>query len=118
MTAINLTWAGGQHDFLLRIGELRILNDTCRGGPYAAWQRLRAQVPEFDDIYETVRLGLIGGGMDKDEARKLMIKVEAQYGVGDMIPLSSHVLYRAFHREEQEDEDALGEDKATEPTKD
>jgi hypothetical protein len=97
-----LVWAGGEHPFLLRIGELRAIDDACDGGAYAAWERLVSRRPRFDDVYEVVRLGLIGGGMDTKDAGKLVAKVEAQSGIGEMLSLATLILFRAFHRREDD----------------
>jgi hypothetical protein len=104
---VTINWAGGEHEFLLRIGEIRALDDKCDGGAFAAWYRLRGLSPRFDDVYETVRLGLVGGGMASADAAKLVAKVEDQSGIGEMIPAATEILFRAFHR--TEGEDAVGE---------
>lgn len=109
----TIIWAGGEHPFLLRIGELRSLDDRCEGGAFAAWSRLVARSPRFDDVYETIRLGLIGGGMADKDARQLVAKVEDQSGLGEMLPTATLVLFRAFHRRE-EGEDDPGERQAAE----
>lgn len=96
-----MVWAGGEHPFLLRIGELRAVDDACQDGAYAAWERLIRKRPKFDDVYEVVRLGLIGGGMDQKEAEQLMRKAESQVGIGDMISLATLILFSAFHRREE-----------------
>lgn len=86
MHPVTLTWAGGEHDFLLRLGELRALQDRCDAGPEWILNRLRTGQWRVDDIVHTVRLGLEGGGMEKDAARKLTIQhVEEQ-------PLTINVL--------------------------
>lgn len=110
-----ILWAGGEHPFLLRIGELRAIDDRCRDGAFAAWGRLIARQPRFDDVYEVVRLGLIGGGMPAEEARALVAKVEDQHGLGEMLPTATLVLFRAFHRREEVD-DAPGKRMAAEAT--
>lgn len=99
--AVELNWVGGEHPFHLRIGELRRLDDACKDGVYAAFGRMGAMQPRVDDVLETIRLGLIGGGMDKDEAAKLTRKAEEQYGVGDLIVTARTVLFMAFHRREE-----------------
>lgn len=101
-----INWAGGEHEFLLRIGELRALDDRCEGGAMAAWLRLRTLTPRFDDVFETVRQGLIGAGMSKLDATRLVEKIEDQRGLGPMIPLATEILFRAFHRREEVDDEA------------
>lgn len=102
--AITLKWQGGEHPFLLRIGELRTLDDRLLDGAMAASGRLRLLKPRFNDVYEVVRQGLIGGGMPEREASILVETVEAQSGIGPMVPLAQAILLQAFYRRE-EDED-------------
>lgn len=70
----DLTWAGGEHDFALPIGLLRALQDKCNAGPPLVLQRLAASTWHVDDVIQPIRLGLEGGGMSKEEARKLTEK--------------------------------------------
>lgn len=72
MTPVELVWSGGEHPFLLGIGELRALQAKCDAGPMWIMTRLLSGQWMVDDVVETIRLGLIGGGMDQKEARKLV----------------------------------------------
>jgi len=74
MQPVELVWTGGEHPFLLRIGELRALQQKCDAGPMFIMTRLLTGSWMVDDVIETIRLGLIGGGMDQAEARKLVNK--------------------------------------------
>lgn len=67
-----IRWAGGEHDFRLTLGDLRALQDKTGRGPEEILSRLAARTWHVDEAIETVRLGLIGGGMAKDEARRLV----------------------------------------------
>lgn len=70
----RLVWAGGEHDFLLAaIGQLKALEQSRDSGPLEIYVRIVNGTYRGDDITEVLRLGLIGGGMDKDEARKLVV---------------------------------------------
>jgi hypothetical protein len=70
----DMTWAGGQHDFALPIEMLRALQDRCDAGPAWVLGRLGSQQWLVDDVISTIRLGLEGGGLDKETARKLVKK--------------------------------------------
>lgn len=70
--AETLVWEGGEHPFFLRIGELRALQKRCEAGPLAIYMRLVSSSWLVDDVIETVRLGLIGGGMDDRAARDMV----------------------------------------------
>lgn len=101
--SITLKWQGGEHSFLLRIGELRALDDRLYEGAMAASGRLRLLKPRFNDVYEVVRQGLIGGGMPEREASILVETVESQSGIGPLVPLAQAILLQAFYRQEEED---------------
>lgn len=68
----ELTWAGGEHEFALPIELLRALQDKCDAGPAWVLARLGSGQWMVDDVVATIRLGLEGGGMDKERARKLV----------------------------------------------
>jgi Phage tail tube protein, GTA-gp10 len=70
--ARDLTWAGGEHAFDLKIAHLRALQDKCDAGPQWILQRLMSKQWRVDDVIQPIRLGLEGGGMDKETARKLV----------------------------------------------
>jgi len=65
---VTINWVQGEHDFALNIGELRALQKNCDAGPELILTRLKAGSWMVDDIFETLRLGLIGAGMDGKEA--------------------------------------------------
>lgn len=76
---IELVWAdgagpgeGGKYIFRLRIGELRELQEKVNAGPQTVLQRLATGAWYVDDIRETLRLGLIGGGLAPAKALKLV----------------------------------------------
>lgn len=74
MRPVDITWAGGEGSFLLTIDLLRALQDKCDAGPAWVLNRLRTGQWLVDDIVSTIRLGLEGGGMTKEEARRAVAK--------------------------------------------
>lgn len=68
----QITWAGGEHEFDLKIEHLRALQDRCDAGPEWILARLSNKQWHVNDVVDTIRLGLEGGGMEKGEARKLV----------------------------------------------
>jgi hypothetical protein len=72
MRPVEITWAGGEHSFLLTLDHLRALQDKCDAGPQWILKRLTSGAWLVDDIIQPIRLGLEGGGVPKDEARKLV----------------------------------------------
>lgn len=69
---VDLTWAGGEHTFLLTVDLLRAVQDKCDAGPAYILERLSTRRWHVDDVLAPIRLGLEGGGMDKEEARKMV----------------------------------------------
>jgi len=68
----DATFGDGRHCFQLRLGELEELQEKCDAGPPLILARLGAGQWRTGDVRETVRLGLIGGGMKPVEALALV----------------------------------------------
>jgi hypothetical protein len=69
---ISFEWADDEYRFRLAIGQLRELQDKTGVGPYALLNRIMGGAWKVDDLRETIRLGLIGGGMKPVEALSLV----------------------------------------------
>lgn len=70
---IALEWGDGEHLFALRGKEIEELEQVCgKVGFGAIYQRVNLGTWFFKDIYHTIRLGLIGGGMGAIEAKRLV----------------------------------------------
>lgn len=90
---VTLDWADGTYKFALKIDQLVELQEKCEAGPwYVQWALEAALMARSLDmappkdaspayVTETIRLGLIGGGMDAIEALK---KVRAYAGPGQL----------------------------------
>lgn len=94
---VDITWQGGENTFLLTIDLLRALQDRCDAGPAFILSRLISGEWRVDDIISTVRLALEGGGLDKEDARKLVRKhIEEDFGVKHVLlarAILTHTLY-------------------------
>jgi hypothetical protein len=66
--SIELDWADGTYAFRLAWGELEKLQEACDAGPYVILGRLNDGSWRIGDISNTIRLGLLGGGMTPVEA--------------------------------------------------
>ena len=64
----TIAWADGDYLFRLAIGQLRELQDLCGTGPFAVFRRLQEGDWRVEDVRETIRLGLIGGGLAPERA--------------------------------------------------
>jgi len=69
---ISLKWADGEYAFRLPIGRLIELQEKCDAGPAFIMTRLQQGVWRVEDVRETIRLGLIGGGTKPTDALKLV----------------------------------------------
>ena len=70
--AVTLAWADGDYTFRLAWGELIQLQEACDAGPFVILQRLTNMQWRMNDIRETIRLGLIGGGTEPGKALSLV----------------------------------------------
>jgi len=62
----------GEHDFRLTLGGLRELQEKCDAGPLQIMTRLNSGEYRIDDVLQTLRIGLIGGGMEPAKAWALV----------------------------------------------
>jgi hypothetical protein len=72
MAAIYLDFAGRKRKFELRIGEIGELERVCLAGIGEINMRLLTERWRYDDIRETIRLGLMGGGASEMDAQMLI----------------------------------------------
>lgn len=109
MKGVELTWAGGEHEFRLTIDLLRALQNKCDAGPHHILERLSSRRWMVEDIIDTIRLGLEGGGLDKDEARRLVRIYVEDRPLTESVLTAQAVLVGALFGQE---EDASGEEPA------
>lgn len=115
MRSVDITWAGGEHAFCLKIGELRALQDFCDAGPQHILQRLATGHWRVDDVVSTIRLGLEGGGMEKAEARELVRKHVEAGALAEFVMTAQAILMAALYGPEDDTIDP-GEPTAGEAT--
>jgi hypothetical protein len=104
MPAIELVWDGGEHPFQLNVGELRALQAKCDAGPMYVLTRLLSVQWYVDDVLETIRLGLIGGGMDEALARKLVDAHVPAHRMHKNVPLAANILRHSIMEEDADDQ--------------
>lgn len=95
--ARDITWAGGEHSFDLRIEHLRALQDLCDAGPQWILGRLGSGQWMVDDVVSTIRLGLEGGGLAKEDARKLVRKFVEDQPLTQAVVTARTVLMLALY---------------------
>lgn len=65
----SIIWANGEDQFCLsKVGLILDLEEKCKAGLAAILARIVNSQWGLNDIRETIRLGLIGGGMAPDKA--------------------------------------------------
>jgi hypothetical protein len=69
---VAFDWADGNYTFRLGIKELLELQEKCDAGPAFILGRLIDGTWRIQDIRETIRLGLIGGGLEPIKALAVM----------------------------------------------
>lgn len=68
---IRLVWSRGEDDFCAaKIGTILQLEDRCGAGIAEILTRLENGTWKINDVRETIRLALIGGGMSPTDAMK------------------------------------------------
>lgn len=69
---ISFAWADGDYTFRLAIAQLEELQEKTDCGPLFLLNRINSAEWRVQDLRETIRLGLIGGGMAPTDALKLV----------------------------------------------
>jgi hypothetical protein len=69
----SIIWANGEDVFCIaKVGLILDLEDKCKAGFSVVMARLENGVWGLNDVRETIRLGLIGGGMKPDKAMEVV----------------------------------------------
>lgn len=89
---VDIKWGDGDHPFRLGIGQLRELQDKTNCGPLELLKRLGTGTWRVDDLYETLRIGLIGGGKKPTEALALVQRYVLERPLAESVPPAQAVL--------------------------
>lgn len=120
MEPVKLNWPGGEHDFLLRLGELEALDDLTDAGVLDLRYRLSlgqvrgslAYSPvKTREIIACIRLGLIGGGMKREDAERRAKEAFINGDVSELNLLAFTIISNSLRAKEH---DPLGEPAAAE----
>jgi hypothetical protein len=69
-----IAWGDGEHRCRLAIKQLRELEDKRNAGTGEIYRRIALGIWRADDLFEVIRLGLIGGGMEPQRALALVTR--------------------------------------------
>jgi len=100
MRGLDLTWAGGEHTFSLTIDLLRALQQRCDAGPAWVLHRLQTKAWHVDDVLATIMLGLEGGGLSKEEARRLTRVHVENSPIAKSVLVAQLILMHALYSED------------------
>lgn len=67
---VTLEWADGEYLFALKGKQIEELQAVCKCGFGGIYRRIMAGDWYYGDVYHTIRLALIGGGMGAVEANR------------------------------------------------
>ena len=110
---ITLAWGDGEHRFALPLAQLEELQEKCDAGPLVVFGRLTAGTWLTGDVYQTLRLSLIGGGMAPAAALALCRRYVLERPWLESVPVAATVLGVAVNGRPQEPlGDSLGKPKA------
>lgn len=103
--SITLKWADGEYQFRLALGQLRELQENVNRpraaigahpvGPGTLLGLLRSNAMLVDDVRETIRLGLIGGGTVPARALGLVERYVDARPLAESVPTALSVLMAA-----------------------
>ena len=112
MRTVPLNWVGGQDDFALALGHLRAIQTHCDAGPLQIFKRLGDGSWRVDDLFEVIRQGLIGGGMEARVAGPKVAALMERHPLVDFVLTAQAVLAAALMGEE---DDPVGKPEGTTP---
>lgn len=94
---VELEFGDGWHTFRLPLARLAELQEKCKAGIGTIYVRVLSGEFYAEDLYETVRLGLIGGGMAGPEARRMIERYCNDWPLDRWHKLAVSVLAASMH---------------------
>jgi hypothetical protein len=107
--SVMITWPDGERKYRLGIGEIRELQDKCDAGPAQIFKRLSDGTWRLDDARETIRLGLIGGGLDPQRALGIVGRYCAPGNILPAVAVAQTIMFAALAGDPN---DPLGKEQA------
>lgn len=94
---VEATFGDGTYVFRLPLGQLEELQERAGVGPYKLAQRLLAGEWHTQDVIQTIRLGLIGGGLPAREALALTQRYAAEEaGWLENVEIAQRIIWAAL----------------------
>lgn len=92
---VTFPWGDGNHTFRLPVDAILELQEKTDAGPYELLERFRNKTWRVQDLRETVRLGLIGGGMIPMKALSLVTRYVDKRPLAENVPACLMILTAA-----------------------
>jgi hypothetical protein len=90
---VELDFGDGRYVFnVAPIGKMLELEEKCNAGVYEIFQRIADGKARINDIRETIRIGLIGGGAKPIPALKLIERYVDGYPLSESLPIARTIL--------------------------
>ena len=99
---VTVAWADGEYRFRLGWGEIEHIQEACDAGPFVVLDRLRNGSLKTQDVVTPIMQGLLGGGMDVADARKLVDLWVRKRPLAESILTAQAVLAAALYGAEDE----------------
>lgn len=111
LTSVTREFGDGEHVFELRLKEIRMLEEHRGVGIFRLLQRIVDQSCQVDDYRETIRLGLVGGGMAVETANKMVRDYVDDRPKAEALPVAYFVLAAVAHGipDDLRDDEGFGE---------
>ena len=91
-----IDWPDRQRKYRLGIGELRELEETCNMGAAEMCRLTTTSNWRIDHLWHTVRLGLIGGGLDANRAKGLTARYVTPGRLMEVAVIAQKILLAAL----------------------
>jgi len=95
-TLVTADFAGRSCRFQLRLGEMAELERLCGAGIGAIFMRLGTHQFSHRDVWDTIRLGLEGGGLSGIAASALVLRYQDD-PLMDYLPLAGQIVAAAVN---------------------
>lgn len=109
---LELKWGDGEHAFRLTVGNVRELQEKTGAGPQELLRRITSGRWRIDDLRETLRIALIGGGTKPVEALTLVQRYVDERPFSEAILPAHAILAWAIYGEGSLEDQPPGEPEA------
>lgn len=110
---ITRDFADATYSFALNLGQWEELQERVNCGPDELFWKLHRREYRASWLREIIRLGLIGGGANAIEAKRLVERYVDTAPFSDSLPLALMIVARSVYRPDEGDDDKKNERNAS-----